>query len=540
MLKSLRWLWGESKGVRGRIAATALLGCATTGAALLFVWVTKTIVDTAVRSPESPLGWLIALLVGSLLLQLGSTTLAGRLEAECITRFSNALRGRLFSRLMRARRGGRSQMHTGDAVSRLTGDVGTASTTLASTLPGMASTAVKLIAAFIFMATLDVRMALCLVVIMPLALLASKIYLKKTRRLTREIREAESRLQQQMQEDLQHRLMMSTMGRTDASVESFRERQRRFFTLTMRRNDISLFSGGMVSAGFMAGYAVAFLWCAFGLRSGAVSFGMMTAFLQLVSQVQRPVVDLARRVPALVAASVSVERLQTLFALPVEADEAPRRLKGGVGVRFEGVCFAYPDDTEGRSVVSDMTRDFVPGSLTSIGGPTGAGKTTLLMLMTGLLTPDKGQVTLYSTEGEEAVPSPATRCNFAYVPQGNSLMSGTVRENLLMAAPGASDAEMEKALRLACADFVLALPEGLDSPCGERGAGFSEGEAQRIAIARGLLAPGQVLLLDEPTSALDSATETRLLANLSESAGGKTVVMVTHRSGLGQTLRVGS
>ena len=540
MLKSLRWLWGESKGVRGRIAATALLGCATTGAALLFVWVTKTIVDTAVRSPESPLGWLIALLVGSLLLQLGSTTLAGRLEAECITRFSNALRGRLFSRLMRARRGGRSQMHTGDAVSRLTGDVGTASTTLASTLPGMASTAVKLIAAFIFMATLDVRMALCLVVIMSLALLASKIYLKKTRRLTREIREAESRLQQQMQEDLQHRLMMSTMGRTDASVESFRERQRRFFTLTMRRNDISLFSGGMVSAGFMAGYAVAFLWCAFGLRSGAVSFGMMTAFLQLVSQVQRPVVDLARRVPALVAASVSVERLQTLFALPVEADEAPRRLKGGVGVRFEGVCFAYPDDTEGRSVVSDMTRDFVPGSLTSIGGPTGAGKTTLLMLMTGLLTPDKGQVTLYSTEGEEAVPSPATRCNFAYVPQGNSLMSGTVREHLLMAAPDASDAEMEKALRLACADFVLALPEGLDSPCGERGAGFSEGEAQRIAIARGLLAPGQVLLLDEPTSALDSATETRLLANLSESAGGKTVVMVTHRSGLGQTLRVGS
>ncbi|MEE1022390.1 MAG: ABC transporter ATP-binding protein [Muribaculaceae bacterium] len=540
MLKSLRWLWGESKGVRGRIAATALLGCATTGAALLFVWVTKTIVDTAVRSPESPLGWLIALLVGSLLLQLGSTTLAGRLEAECITRFSNALRGRLFSRLMRARRGGRSQMHTGDAVSRLTGDVGTASTTLASTLPGMASTAVKLIAAFIFMATLDVRMALCLVVIMPLALLASKIYLKKTRRLTREIREAESRLQQQMQEDLQHRLMMSTMGRTDASVESFRERQRRFFTLTMRRNDISLFSGGMVSAGFMAGYAVAFLWCAFGLRSGAVSFGMMTAFLQLVSQVQRPVVDLARRVPALVAASVSVERLQTLFALPVEADEASRRLKGGVGVRFEGVCFAYPDDTEGRSVVSDMTRDFVPGSLTSVGGPTGAGKTTLLMLMTGLLTPDKGQVTLYSTEGEEAVPSPATRCNFAYVPQGNSLMSGTVRENLLMAAPDASDAEMEKALRLACADFVLALPEGLDSPCGERGAGFSEGEAQRIAIARGLLAPGQVLLLDEPTSALDSATETRLLANLSESAGGKTVVMVTHRSGLGQTLRVGS
>lgn len=540
MLKSLRWLWGESKGVRGRIAATALLGCATTGAALLFVWVTKTIVDTAVRSPESPLGWLIALLVGSLLLQLGSTTLAGRLEAECITRFSNALRGRLFSRLMRARRGGRSQMHTGDAVSRLTGDVGTVSTTLASTLPGMASTAVKLIAAFIFMATLDVRMALCLVVIMPLALLASKIYLKKTRRLTREIREAESRLQQQMQEDLQHRLMMSTMGRTDASVESFRERQRRFFTLTMRRNDISLFSGGMVSAGFMAGYAVAFLWCAFGLRSGAVSFGMMTAFLQLVSQVQRPVVDLARRVPALVAASVSVERLQTLFALPVEADEASRRLKGGVGVRFEGVCFAYPDDTEGRSVVSDMTRDFVPGSLTSVGGPTGAGKTTLLMLMTGLLTPDKGQVTLYSTEGEEAVPSPATRCNFAYVPQGNSLMSGTVRENLLMAAPDASDAEMEKALRLACADFVLALPEGLDSPCGERGAGFSEGEAQRIAIARGLLAPGQVLLLDEPTSALDSATETRLLANLSESAGGKTVVMVTHRSGLGQTLRVGS
>lgn len=253
------------------------------------------------------------------------------------------------------------------------------------------------------------------------------------------------------------------------------------------------------------------------MMTGAVTFGMMTAFLQLVAQVQRPVVDLAGKIPAFVNAGVAIERIDEVreeAKVPEETSDGTRAPRVPGEVRLEDVGFAYPDG-EGE-VVAGVSHVFAPGSMTALAGDTGAGKTTLLMLMLGFACPTKGRIV---GAGEEMV----------FVPQGNSLMSGTVRENLLMADPEASDARMREALHAACADFVLELPEGLDSSCGERGGGFSEGEAQRIAIARGLLGEGRVMLLDEPTSALDPETESLLMERLRVATKGRTLIIVTHR-----------
>ena len=206
-------------------------------------------------------------------------------------------------------------------------------------------------------------------------------------------------------------------------------------------------------------------------------------------------------------------------------------LEGTVGVRLENVSFAFPDSVS--DVFNGFTYDFTPGSRTAIVGPTGVGKSTLIRLLLALLRPREGHIFLYSAADNSSVPqapvSATTRCNLVYVPQGNSLFSGTIRENLLIGNPDATDEQMLEALHTAAADFVMEMPEGLDSQCFEKGAGLSEGQAQRIAIARALLRPGRVLLLDEFSSALDAQTETLLLERLTARLSDRTMIFITHR-----------
>ena len=525
----LLWLARESRGVRRYAALNATAGILSIACSLTFVWATKHIVDIATGRSDAGWAGAVAILAVTLLGQLMFGAISRRISVVCQTRFSNALRSRLFDRLMRSEWTGKERFHSSDAVGRLASDVATVSSTIASTLPGMAVTIVQLLAAFVFLLVLDSRMAVILVLIMPLALALSKLYMKRSHRLTREIRRAESVLQCRMQEDLQHRVLISSLLHTEASVGEFTTVQNRFYALVMKRNDISVFANTAVTAGFMAGYTLAFLWCAAGLHSGAVSFGMMTAFLQLVAQVQRPVVDLAGRVPVFVQTSVAIERIDDILDLPLEESGKPVMLDGPTGLRMNAVGFTYPDGSE--AVLRDFSHDFRPGTLTAVAGPTGTGKTTLLMLMLGLLKPTHGDVTFYSGT-QEASASPLTRSNIVYVPQGNSLLSGTIRSNLLLARPDASDSDMKEALEAAQASFVADLPMGMDTPCGERGTGLSEGQAQRIAIARGLLGRGGIIVLDEPSSALDAATEERMLAGLRSAARGRTVIIVSHSPGL--------
>lgn len=527
--KYIRGLWRESRGVRGRIAAVALLCCLSVALSLLFVWLTKTVVDMAVSPRHHISAWSIVALGGCLLMQLLVPAARRRVEVLAVTKYSNNLRRRLLDHMLRSKWGGRRSMHTGDAINRMQKDVDTLASLTCSNIPGIAAVLLQLAGAFAFLSVLDVRLALVLVLIMPFALVASKIYIKRTRRLTSEIRQEDSNLQTFLQESLHHRTLLSTLMSSDLLLERFDARQTSLTRKLVKRTDISIYSNMAVTTGFMAGYIVTFLWSAYGLTTGAVTFGMMTAFLQLVGQLQRPVVDLSQRVPAFINASVSLDRIGEVTSLPEEDFSTPDLPVGRpMGLRLTDVSYSYPDE-DSRKVVEHLSHDFRPGSVTGIIGPTGAGKTTLVRLLLGLVEPTAGRASVYCDDSGEHKIGPGLRQNIVYVPQGNTLMYGTIRDNLLLGNPHATQEMMEEAVKTAAAEFILDLPKGLDSECFEGGIGFSEGQAQRIAIARGLLKGGNIILLDEPTSALDRDTArefmSRLIGNIPSTY---TMIVVTH------------
>lgn len=521
-----RWLWNASQGYRVPILASILAGTTRIGISLTFVWQCKHLIDIATHQADGNIAIGLASMTGCIVLQLLLSSLVNRLYAHTEISLRNRLRQNLFEHILKSHWSGRETFHSGDMLNRMEEDVRTVTDLLAGSIPSAGITLFQLAGAALFLFCLDHRMTVVILLIMPLALLFSKLYMKRMRHLTREIRATDSRLQSHLQENLQHRTLISTLEYTSMAADMISTLQSGLKRLVMRRNSFSIFSGLMVQAGFALGYLTAFAWGIYGLDTGTVTFGTLTAFLQLVAQVQRPVVELARQIPAFISALTSVERIDELTSLPLEEQGEPLILKGKVGIRLENVTFAYPDGK--RKVIEHFTHDFEPGSLTAVLGETGSGKSTMVRLMLALLRPDGGNITLYD-ERQSLPASPLTRRNFVYVPQGNTLVSGTLRDNLLLGNPEATDAQMWKALHMAAADFVHELPQGLGTPCGEMGTGLSEGQAQRIAIARGLLRPGNIVLLDEPTSSLDSDTEQTLLERLSHTIQGKTLIIITHQ-----------
>ena len=522
----IKWLWAVSKGFRLPVVFCALTGALNVSVSLCFVFVCKHLIDIATGISDDALGTYIGWMAGCMLLQLLLSVVRSRLTNRAEIKLRNALHNRLFVHLMKSCWNGRETFHTGDMLNRIEADTVSVTDAVCRTVPSVFVTFVQLVGALYFLSMLDIRLTGILVFIMPVALLFSKNYVRKMRRMSREIRETDSRIQSHLQENLQHRIIVRTLEHTGNAVEKLSGLQSFLQGQVFRRTDFSVFSRSMVQVGFMTGYAVAFLWGVFGLRDGTVTFGMMAAFLQLVSQIQRPMVDLSRQIPAFIRVFTATERLAELTSLPLEPQGSPVRLDGSLGVRISHVSFSYQGNS--RQILNDFTYDFRPGSLTAIVGETGVGKSTLIKLILALIRPDEGEITVYNGNEEVAV-SPQTRCNFSYVPQGNTLFSGTIRDNLLIGNQHATEEDMRQALHTAVADFVFSLPAGLDTVCGEQGTGLSEGQAQRIAIARGLLRPGNVLLLDEPSSALDSQTERELLERLSAEVKGKTVVLITHR-----------
>ena len=521
-----RWLWSASAGFRFPAACCAMAGALNVSVSLFFVYVCKHLIDIATGVSTDSLGTYIGWMAGCLATQLVLSVIRSRLANRTEVRLRNHLHNRLFTHLMKSHWNGREAFHSGDMLNRIEADTSSITDAICRTVPTVLVTIVQLGGALFFLSRLDVRLAGILVFIMPVALLFSKSYVRKMRRMTREIRDTDSRIQSHLQENLQHRIIVRTLEYTGQAVGKLSELQRSLQGQVYRRTDFSVFSRTMVQIGFMTGYAVAFLWGVFGLREGTVTFGMMAAFLQLVSQVQRPMVDMSRQIPAFIRVFTATERLAELTSLPLEKQGEPVRLEGSLGIRAENVRFTYPGSE--RQVLAGFTHDFRPGSLTAIVGETGVGKSTLIKLILALARPEEGKISIYNGR-EEVMVSPLTRCNLSYVPQGNTLLSGTIRDNLLIGNPRASEDDMRRALHTAVADFVFSLPDGMDTVCGEQGTGLSEGQAQRIAIARGLLRPGNILLLDEPSSALDGETERELLERLSGQVTGKTVVLITHR-----------
>lgn len=523
----LKWQWRVSHGCRMLVGIRTLTGVVHVVVSLLFIYVCKHLVDIATSTIDSNMKPFVLLLVLCMLLQQIFSIAGQRLDVHACIRMGNKMKFRLFHHVMESKWNGRENIHTGDLMTRFNGDVDIVASLLCHSCPSIVVSVVQLLSSAFFLGFLDLKLALIVVVLLPAAFLLSKSYMKRMRRLTYSIREADSKLQALTQEYLQHKVIVSTLEFTRMALNSMDLILQDLKIKVLKRTDYSLFSKIVVQGGFSLGYIIAFLWGVYGIKDGSVSVGMMTAFLQLVAQIQHPVSGLGRQIPEFVHAYASFERLKALERLPLEERGEPVSLSGVIGVTMENVSFSYTD--EGKQVFSNFTHDFKPGSLTAVIGETGVGKSTLIRMLLALVIPQKGHIRFYTEACESEVVSPMTRCNVVYVPQGNSLMSGTIRDNLSLGNPQASEEQIQKALYTACAEFVYALPEGLDTLCGEQGNGLSEGQAQRIAIARGLLRPGGLLLMDEPTSSLDEETEILLMHRLSEKLYNKTLIMVTHR-----------
>ena len=508
-----------------------VLGCSfvyllEAACSLAFVWSSKRVVDIATGLLDASLNRNVFIMVILMVAQIGFRIFSKRIEGEVSVKAKLDIRKRAFDKALSSSWNGRDKYHSADVVNRLEEDIRVVSEFLCVSLPSAVVTIVQLIAAATMLFVFSSKLAWIIIWIMPVAVVAARLYFKKLRALSSDIRTLDGRIQGHIQEHLQSRILIKTLGAEKMVGDKLDKLQHDELSKTRTRLDYSAISRFFMQAGFSAGYLTAFLWGVYGLRDGSVTYGLMVAFLQLVGQVQRPVASLASYIPAFIKALSSEERLLDIDEMKNDATQGQRILSGALSVSVKNLCFSYENGTK---VFDDFSCDFESGELTAVCGPTGKGKSTLAALILGVLKPNSGSITI-SNKKENIPVGMDTRGNFMYVPQGNSLLSGTIKENLLLARPNATEEELADVLHCAAADFVFDLPLGIDTQCSEVGKGLSEGQCQRIAIARALLHDGGILILDESTSALDPATEMTVLERLHERYyHSKTIICITHR-----------
>ena len=568
-MKYVAWLWQNTQGTRLNSSVRIVLGTAQVALGLLMVWLSKRFIDETIHTgSREAIVQMITLLALTVLGRILLRQVYFYMTTVATTRKANELRLGLFAKLFSRRLFDEKELHSGDVTSRLSKDIDAVSGVVTETIPQMVVTGIQLLGAFLLMRFFDAWLAWALVIFTPLAIVLGKFVARKLKRMTLDIREKESQIQMHVQEGVEYNAVLRSLGSEQWMADRLDSMQQELKGNVLRRTKFSTITRFMLGVAFGFGYLAAFVWGGLGLYHGTITFGVMTSFLQLVGQIQQPILSLLNMTPQVIHSTASIDRLEELqtneFA-EAEADETgstelnDATLNSAAGVKFEDVSFRYAKgDSE---IITHFSHDFKPGTKTALVGETGVGKTTLFRLMLGFISPTGGNVALYSrasrclqnasnglqdassgqqnascapktTSSDLQTVNKSTRRHFVYVPQGNTLMSGSIRYNLLLAKPSATDEELKAVLHTACADFVFELPDGIDSELGERGCGLSEGQAQRIAIARGLLREGSILLLDEISASLDEETERELYKRLFAAYPTKTMIFITHRTAI--------
>ena len=528
-MKYARWFIDNSRGIRLNILVRIMAGLLQTGLALCVVWLSKRLIDdVAMTGTMGEMAVQALLIAAAVVAGVSIRQLNQYLANKAFIKKVAELRLAIFSQLFNRRLFEANDIHSGDVTSRMAKDIDAVSETLAVQLPQVVVMTIQLVGAFLLMRWFDSRLAWALILITPLAIIIGKYISHRLKRITLSIREDESRIMARIQESVELNVVLRALQGERWMQDRVEELQDRQTANYIRRSRFMVFSRFALGCTFGLGYMLAFVWGAYGLRTGAITFGVMTSFLQLVGQIQQPILSLLGAFPSIIYSTASIDRLKEM-----EHGKEKQPCSGEdittctlLGIRMDNVTFRYAKGD--REVMSNFSHDFRPGTKTAILGTTGAGKTTLFRLILNFIQPDSGEVTFYGNGFSHAADK-SMRKNVVFVPQGNTLISGTIRNNLLMAKPDASDEELHTALHTSCADFVFDLPQGIDTVLSEHGGGLSEGQAQRIAIARGLLRPGAVFLLDEISSALDEDTERDLFSRLFAARPSTTILLITHR-----------
>ena len=515
-MKYVVWLWRNSQGIRWNTLVRIVVGVGQVVLGLLMVWLSRRFIDETIRTGSADdvltmVCWLVLTVVGGVILrQVGYW-----LTTSASVRQINTLRLRIFSSLFRRQLYDGQELHSGDISSRLAKDIEQVSNVCTDTLPQMVITMIQLCGAFLLMQWFDARLAWALLLLTPLAIIFGKLIARRLRQMTLDIRQDESRIQMQVQEGMEHQAVLRSLGSEQWITDRLDTMQQRLRGNVMRRMKFTIVTRLVMGCAFGLGYLLAFVWGGIGLRNGTITFGVMTSFLQLVGMIQHPILQLLNMVPGVIHSTACIDQLSELEneESRMKNEESPILHSSLI---FDDVSFRYAKGD--REILSHFTHEFVAGSKTAIMGETGIGKTTLFRLILGFVKPTSGRIFVGG--------------NLCFVPQGNTLMSGTIRYNLQLAKPDATDDELREVLHTACADFVFDLPDGLNTELGERGSGLSEGQAQRIAIARGLFHGGDILLFDEISSSLDETTERELFARLFTAYPQKTILFITHRAAI--------
>lgn len=529
--KYFAWLYRHVGKFKATIVLCIVLNVLTVAFSLLFVEVTKIFMEAVERGEDFSFSLLIVSLTT---LKLGNIFCEGfksYLREKQASLMNNELSLKFFRELFDGGVSYNERIHSGDSLNRLTTDVFSVSNCLMGAIPELLYAIVQFVATCIYLAWIDPALTLAVVLIMSVNVMFGQSYAKKLLPISREIRIADSEKYQFMQEHLQHHELIVTLEKTEFIWNRLKELQKKVYEKIVDVTKLNVLAMTLIDSALNISYIVIFIWGIYGIQRGTFTYAELIVFLQLAGQIQVPFMQFNHTYPQLITSMASVERLMDFENLPKEDNSNAIKFSVPVGIEFSNVNFRYKDDS--RWIYRDFNHNFAPCSVTAVVGETGAGKSTLLRMFLATLTPNSGSVSFYGNENgtlQKFAASPQTRVNCVYVPQGNSLISGTIRYNLLLGKTDATDDEMLEALYAAAADFVIKdFPDGLDTTIGEGGLGISEGQAQRIAIARSFLRPGKVILMDEPTSALDAETEKMFLTRLTNQVHDKTIIIVTHK-----------
>ena len=532
IIEDWKWIFGYSRRYWKAIVYYLFLGVFSTTLGLVSSVASKYLIDIVQGYQTDKLGILIGVMVGSSLFSLAFESIIGRVSLKLSIRINNDIQADIFDQIMDADWLAISRYSNGDILNRFNSDVNTVSSNAINWLPSILIALYRFVATFFVILHYDAVMALLAFATAPFTLLISKMVIRRQREQGKKVREMSSQVMSFETETFYNFDTIKSFGATGQYSRKLRWWQEKFRKITLDYNLFSIKTGIFMSLVGMTVQFTAFGYCLYKLWSGSITYGTMSLFLTERSKLSSAFSSVISIIPAFLNSSISAHRIRELVELPREvhvpySNALDDQADQGFTVEMKDLSFAYVQD---KDVITDSRFVAKPGEIVALVGPSGEGKTTLIRLILGLVRPQEGRAVMRTAGGLEVDLNADTRHLFAYVPQGNTILSGTLAENMRMAKEDATDEQIVEALKTACAwDFVSKLPDTIHAKIGERGRGFSEGQAQRIAIARAILRDAPVLLLDEATSALDVATERQVLRSIVRSHPNKTCIVTTHR-----------